>query len=831
MNRLLLGALLGAFLAGLRLAPGAELLQWPVVEAEQAYRMRAGGLLLVAGALLCAGRILDGHSRSAWLVGIFVGVTLESLAGNLGPEDHSAAWPLVPVALVLLIMFSRRRPNGDGKGKPATAQATHLLPAVTAALIGMGFALGLEGTARVLRRLGGGLPLDDGVFASALALSVVVGGLSFGGLLAQREGKMREGKAHMAAGLVGALALLGSLIALRGVSTPRGLRNYLAHFSLFDLDASLFGQLPYDFLLGSLVFVLPGFALGALLHGTHLRSTLASLFLGAAAGLMAIPRLLDHGAELDVVSGPHSAELIRWGMCAIGLGGMFWCFKKRELLRAPSGLALGLGSLAAALSPYLIPVQQLRVLPAWERFPRPFAEVFDTPQGQFSIHPSAPGVDRVALDNLDLTPDRERGGIDARRLKAATALLDPERRMAGARALLIGQLTPGRALVLESEGIVHLDRTGAWWRSMEWLEQRLFRDRSDMRPNAGAILKPETARAGISAGNYDLVIALPQSNAAPMAPAPDLPDGTLAVAWFDGEATLSRRSLPEPVLVVSDGLSHLSLGLVWGATLSALPQPGRPAALRAGAPLTETGRTEWMFVRPDDRRRRCQIELAERLRDANADHDFRFLSRGLAEHFNVQERSSPWGDRAEKTEISKEALASLTEALTVGEPDALTREVWDGLAAVLAGKRDIEAIDTWLRPAAEIWPLWPALERAIALADLESLDPQAAITRMQALVLHDPNDFEAVRLLGKAHEQAGQPEQAAEVWQTLLDRQPESRRTRRKLALAWVAAGEFDLARPLLRDLLKENPEDRELWGLLNPTGTPESDEGFDPSD
>jgi tetratricopeptide (TPR) repeat protein len=825
MNRLLLGALLGALLAGLRLAPGADLLQWPVVEAEQAYRVRAGGLLLVAGALLFAGRILDGHSRSAWLVGIALGVGLESLAGNLGPENASAAWPLVAVAMALLIVFSRRRAAGDAQDAP---QEPLLMPAVTAALIGMGYALGLEGCARVLRRLGGGLALDEGVFACALALSVAVGGLSFGGLLATRADKPREGKAHMAAGLLGAVALLGGLVATRGVSTPRGLRNYLDHFGL---DASLFGQLPYDFLLGSLVFVLPGFALGTLLHGTRQRSTLASLFLGAAVGLMAVPRLLSHGAALDVLGGPHSAQLVRWGMGAIGLGGIFWCLKKRELLRTPQGLALGLGSLAATLSPVLIAVQHLRVLPAWERFPRAFAEIFDTPQGQISIHPSAPGIERVALDNRDLTPDGERGGIDARRLRASTALLDPEKRNAGARALLIGQLTPGRALVLEGEGIVHLDRSGAWWRSMEWLEQRLFRDRLHMLPGAGAILDPQSARAAIEEGAYDLVIALPLSGAAPLAPAPDLPAGTLAVAWFDGEGTLARRALPEPVLAVSDGLSHLSLGLVWGADLAPGPQPGQPAALRVGVPRKGPGRMEWMFVRPDERRRRCQIELAKRLRDANANGDFRFLTRGLAEHFSVQERSSPWGGRAEKTEISKEALASFTEALTVGEPDALTREVWNGVAAVLAGKREIEAIDTWLRPAAEIWPTWPALERAIALADLESLDPQAAITRLQGLVGLFPDDFEAVRLLGKAHEQAHQPEQAAQVWQTLLDRQPEDRRTRRKLAMAWVAAGEFDLARPLLRDLLKENPEDRELWGLLNPAGNDALEEGYDPSD
>ncbi len=828
MNRLLLGALLGALLAGLRLPLGADLLQWSAVEAEAAYRLRAGGLLVVAGALLCSGRILDGHSRSAWLVGVFVGVALESLAGDLGAESTSVAWPLVAVALVLLIAFSWRSAPEQSEQSEPIQDGSPVLPAVTAALIGMGFALGIEGSARILRRLGGGLPLDDAVFASALALTVMAGGLSFGGLLAAREGKTQEGKAHMAAGLFGALALLGSLVAVGNVCTPRGLRAYLERFGL---DASLFGQLPFDFLLGALVFVLPGFALGALLHGIRRRSTLASLFLGASAGLMGVPRLLGHGARIDELDGPHSGQLVLWGMCAIGLGGLYWCLRSPQVTRRPLGWALALGALAATLAPIVIPVQQLRVLPAWERFPRPYAEIFDTPQGQISIHPSAPGIDRVALDNADLTPDSERGGIDARRLRASTALLDPEIRSAGARALLIGQLTPGRALVLKNEGVVHLDRSAAWHGSMPWLEQRLFRDREHMLPSAGVILDPESAREAIEAGSYDLVIALPLAGSAPMVPDPDLPPGTVAIAWMDGGGTLSRRALPEPVLLVLDGLSHPSLGLVWGATLEAEPRPGLPAAVLAGEPRTGPGKLEWMFVRPDERRRRCQLELAQRLAEANASNDFRFLTRGLSEHFFVQQRSSPWGDRAKKTEISQESLGSFSEALTVGEPDSLTREVWDGVAAVLTGKREIESIDTWLRPAAEIWPTWPALERAIALADLESLDPESAVTRLQNLILLYPDDFEAVRLLGKAHEQAGQPEQAAQVWNALLERQPEDRRTRRKLAMAWVAAGEFDRARPLLLDLLKENPEDRELWGLLNPGQDAELEGGFSPSD
>ncbi len=829
MNRLLLGTLLGALLAGLRVPLEADLLQWPVVEATSAYRLRAAGWLIVAAAIGCSGSILDGRSRSAWLLGGFLGVSLETLAGRIGPDSSSAAWPLVPIALVLLIVHSRagREPT-QASDPPAAPPRLGPMPA---AFIGAGLAFGLEGNARVLRRLGGGIDLDLGVFAAALALCMLVGGLSFAALITPNPSGSPRRRAPILTGLLAGPACVVSLMAIGSISTPRGLRSYLDRF---HLDASLFGQLPYDLLLGALVFVLPAFVLGALLQGVRSRTCLVSLCIGAAAGLIGIPDILSHPPDaspgLDINSLPHSSQLTLWALGSFGLAGLAWCWRARRVGEDRTGWLVPAASLVLLTAPAIVPVQLLRVLPAWERFPRPFAEIFDTPEGQLSIHPSAPGIERVALDNRDLTPGRDRAGVDARRLRTSLALIEPAARERGARVLFIGQLTPGRGLVFKDEGIDHVDRSAAWWPNMPWLEKRLFGDRDHLLPPNGQILSPAEARTLVGAGHYDLVIALARDGQAPVIPQLDLPPQTRAVAWLVEGSSVAQLALPGTVLAVSDGLAHLSIGIVWGASLEAKPMPGQPCALLAGPPTPGPLRWTWMFERAEDRRRYNLQALAERLRTANADNDFRFLTAGLAAHFAIQERSSPWDDRAKKTEVSDDALAYFSEALSVGEPDALTREIWDGIAHVLVGKRHIEAIDTWIRPAAQMWPTWPALERAIALADLESLEHFDAIQRLEQLTAQFPDDFEAVRLLGKAHEQAGQPDQAATVWERLLARQGSNVRTRRKLAMAWVAAGEFDRARPLLRDLLKANPEDRELWGLLNPSPAGEPDQGFDPS-
>ena len=67
------------------------------------------------------------------------------------------------------------------------------------------------------------------------------------------------------------------------------------------------------------------------------------------------------------------------------------------------------------------------------------------------------------------------------------------------------------------------------------------------------------------------------------------------------------------------------------------------------------------------------------------------------------------------------------------EPDRLTRGLWDGLAAVLVGKRDVEGIWEWVEPLTGVWEDWFEGEVALAHADLESINLDAAAERVAAL--------------------------------------------------------------------------------------------------
>jgi len=192
----------------------------------------------------------------------------------------------------------------------------------------------------------------------------------------------------------------------------------------------------------------------------------------------------------------------------------------------------------------------------------------------------------------------------------------------------------------------------------------------------------------------------------------------------------------------------------------------------------------YAFERPEERWRRARVALLERLAEANGDE----LTAGLAKHLAVQALSSPWAGRAERTELDPDALTHLLAAAIAGEPDRLTRGVWDGLAAVLVGKRDVEAIWEWVEPVAEEWGDWFEGEVALAHADLESLDVDAAAARVAALT-------PPTRPAGIAR------------WRAL----------RRALARGYKDEDRLDEARAMVQQLLKEDPDDREAWGLLGP--------------
>ena len=786
MARILLGCLCGALLSGLRAPLGFDLLALPAVPAGRAYFARALALVATAGVVLLSRRSMDGRPNGDLLLAVTLGYGLEGWMGGMAREAASAPFPLAMVALVLLVLREQRRvrPAGGARGAQAGVDP---LPAVTPlALVfgGAGTALGLEGIGRILRRMGGGLPLDDTLFGVVFLGLAAVGGLAFGRALRSVGRDRARGPVVSLALGVGGAALFVGLMAASGVATPPGLRGFLARFGS---DPSRVGQLPYDALIASVVLVVPAFALGTALYCARRPVELAALLLGAAAGHLLAPGFL--GTDGPPADGPptvHSAQLVRLGALLVGLGTLAAARHPPRIPHAVLGVALIVT--ASAVS-----VRQV-VVRAWSRFPIQSAEVFDTPEGQILIRPSGP-LDQVTLDHRPLTPLADGARADAERLRTSLALLPQEVRARGVRVLLVGQLTPGRALVLAQGGVTHLDRSAAWWRVMGWLEARLFRDHAPALPAAlgleGEVLDLVDARARLGSQSYDLVIVPPVPGPAPLVPRPRLPAGTAAVAWLDAGSAVARREIGGPVVLASDGFEGLSIGVVFGIAVHLSAVPDRPAVLDAGPPLCGPSTLEWMALRGELRPHRARADLAERLAAANADGPWAPLTAALAAHYLAQRESSPWESGAQATELVDETLEELTLAANAARPDRYTRELWNGLASVLMGKRDVEKIVRWIRPVAEVWAPWPELEIALALAELESLEPQAAAARLEPLLADPPTDP----------------------------------RWRRWLAVILARAGALEQARPLLLELWEANPADLELRELLD---GPPSDGGED---
>src|SRR6185295_5310956 len=108
-------------------------------------------------------------------------------------------------------------------------------------------------------------------------------------------------------------------------------------------------------------------------------------------------------------------------------------------------------------------------------------------------------------------------------------------------------------------GVGTIDRTGAWWESMQRIENELFGDTP--RPN-GEILAPDAARRRIGDGGYELVIAPPMEGDPPFPVSLDTPPATTVVAWMFLDQPLPRRDLGSFVMLYADGLENPSLAVL-----------------------------------------------------------------------------------------------------------------------------------------------------------------------------------------------------------------------------------------------------------------------------
>ncbi len=805
MRALLFGFTAGVLLSALRAPLGLDLLSIPASSAAASYGYRAAALGVVALGLFAAGGALDGRRRLGSLVGgTAAGLATHALFSGRTPTTPAGALALALVGLGILLFCGRflaagrrapaERPGGPGLAGEATALA----------IAGAGLALVLEGLARHVRLLGPGLPAEHGLLAAVLLGLVLLGGLAFGRLVPSGSALVPGRAAALS------LAALGGLVGLfvvQGLATPAGLDEYLRRFGL---DTSRAGMADGTALVGGAAFVVLGLALGAALFTLEARRQLAALLLGGAVGLALVPRLLaaravdDPQLFLTAMRTASSAGLVRDGMLVALLGAALSAACASRAGWGARGVALVFAGLAA-LPLAWIRIDPLAITRPWrERALAPLFSV-ETAEGLLAIDRSDGGLEMLTLDGRELTPPTVRGALDRRCIELAVALLPAERRARGELAvLLIGQLTPGRALALTGLGATTVDRSASWHRAMPLLEERLFHGGA---LPAGRVLSPAAARGAMLSGTYDLVLVPAVPGEAPstsnLASAP----GTLTVVWLDGASDVASRALGE-VLVTTD-LEHLALAVARGGARGAeAAEFGQPAFLPAGARRSPVRPLIWLGLLRHERDSFGRRRLCARL--ARASGEGTPSTQALAAHFGTQRHSSPFETRAQRVEVEPRTLEWIRAAALAPVPSSLDRDLAEGLAAVLAGKRWADELRVYLtEPADRHWP-WVGLERALAYAHLEALEPGPAAERLERLVEVEASDVEVWALLGEALLQVGRPADASAAFSRALDLAPGVYELERRLAMALVRAGD-PLGRELALHLLVEEPGDDEL--------------------
>lgn len=809
MASILHGLLCGLVLVRLHRPPGRELLEVPAVDALTATFTRGIAFGLVALAVLMARRSLGGRSPSTWLAGVALGTFLEGVLGGFGREADGGSLPFAVIGLVLFVMRERRL-----DGPPADHEEPATLGRTTLILAGTGLGLGFEGLARHVRRLGAGLAADDAVFTATLSVILMIGALCLGPRPARRGARSIAGVLLPICGA----ALLAGLVALRGMVTGPGLRSQLGRFGL---DAADYGQPLVDLAVAGSVFSLPAVLAGAVLARARRRGELALLLLGAGVGVAGSAPLLQGSLDADLSALPHSGTLVTLGIATLGLASLLDALSRltggRELLSIVQ-LGLGMAALGIGLAgtPERMPLQH------WTRFPVQPRLSFETPEGLFMVLPGAtPGVEQVLLNGHTLTPSEEEALADGKRLELSLSLPGMD---APTRVLLVGQLTPGRAVALARAGVEQLDVSASWWRVADRLNETLFSDTPSLAPERLGLVtrtcSPAEASGLLEEGVYDLVIVPAASGRLPLVPDLEAPEGTVIVVWYEGRDDVAVRSFQGPVLVSTSGLGHLAIAAVSGVEPSLEPAANAPAFLPAGPPIGRGSNLAWMGERASRRGDRADSGLAMRLASGSEGTPWEILTRAFADHTSAQIESSPWATLAEATELDEAALDLFVDAAITGAGDLWTRELGSGLAEVLVGKRDVEGIYRWIEPIAEVWGAgWIEGSLALASADLESLEPDSAVERLTPLFSMDDPNLEIGTLLARAQRDAGLGSESLVTLRTLARTGPLPRSVRRDFALALAAAGELEEARrvglPLLAGDEDHDHADEELAEAL----------------
>jgi hypothetical protein len=827
------GLVAGFLLCAMRAPLGLDLTQVPAVEANTSAIFRAAALFALVLALdPTRAAFRGGVATSVLLLSACAGLLLHAVLGAMlwEPASRLEFSVLLVVGTLLLLVLAGAR-SQPGAAEEEETPRPSLRERLGLVIAGAGAAITIEHLVGYVRMVGMRLPEEDSLIGAALLLLLCIGSVCFGAPLA-RGGWGRF--ATIAGVSLGAAATHVGLRFIGGLGHDP-LYRYLKRF---DLDYTMIGMAQTTTVLAAAALTVSAFLCGAALAGARDARRVASLVLGAAIGVLLLPHLTRALAE-PLIAGEIFESTWAWKLFALGTS----CAALGACLAALSApgrqrtLGIGAALLAAAL-PWILPRPAVWPISPW--YPAPIEPVLAVPgpAGLLTVEPERGPVLVTTLDRRRVSPTWDEEATDARRIAYAWSLLDPELREAGdARVLIVGQLTPARVRVLESLGEMRLERTAAWHEHMPLVEKVLFQDEPLPR---GEPLTPAQARRRLSSGEYDLVLVMPihgpvlfPKTAAHIEwgcpPAPrmrgwEVPEETIAVAWIDASAPSVHRSWPDNVILATDRFLHLSLGLVEGS-VSPGDLPERPALFPSGEPRARMRPDRLLLRHPALRNDVLRKAVLERLMEASRGGPLADLALGLEIHYSAQKHSSPYETLAQQIELELDELSAFDRAVRATSPaplDAFTRSIWESLAWLLAEKRMIDMVVTYVEPVADAYAPWPELDRAVARAYAEYDEPEGVLRILERMLEAEPNDITMLVEAGHWASRVGEHQRAIAYLRKAEGLQPGRPDLRRALGIALLRAGEPE-GREILEELLEQAPQDEELWDLLREgPGTPE---------
>jgi len=818
---LLYGLLAGLLLSALRAPEGLDWTQLGAVSASTAAFFPVGALIAIA-LFLDRGRSAF-HELEVWplLLAIAVGFAFHGLVleGLWRPEGRLGYGLLLVLATLALrkIAGPARRDLPDG-GQDDDPDRLDLGERLGIAVSASGATLALQNLIHHVSLLGLGLPEDDTVIGTVFLLTLAIGALAFGGLVARPTWQRTVTGVGLTLTAVVTLFGLG-LIASLG---PDPLYRYLHRF---DLDFSRMGTWQVTGLLAGAALVVPGFVAGTTLSGARHPARLASIVLGIAVGLLLTPHVIEAVARPldapDYTTDAYAFRMLATGCALAFVGTVALVVRARGRLRV---VALALSSIAV-LFPWMRGGIVVSSFSPWATASVQPEFVLPTPEGIVTVERTPRGAQIVTLDRKRVSPTGQEELVDRRRITYAFALLDPaEYGDAGPDVLFVGQMTRPRARVLSTLAPMRLDRTAPWFSALEEVESRLFP--TGFAP-PGDLIAPAEARSRIRNGEYDLVLVMPthgpvltlKSHArlpwgAPAAPTLGglkLPAETLAVAWFDAGSNIVRSDLGDHALLAMDRFQYLSVAAVRGP----VPQedsPERPLLFPPGSPQRGLGAWELLNTPGRDRYFPLRRLLCERLAEAAEGTDAEHVARGMALHYAGQKQSSPYETVAQRIEVSEDELRAFhAGAATI---DLFTRSVWEGLAWLLTEKRMADMALAYLEGVADKFTPWPELDHAVAIAYLEFLELEDARRFARRGLEAAPADPGLLQLGARLATELGEHDRAVELLRQALLVRPDDYQLRRSLGLALSMVDDPE-GREILERLFQMEPEDPVLIEAL----------------